>query len=105
MLGERAGAPFAAWRINADYTVSGVTLYTCNDKNAHVKAQQAYTARGSWVWLNTGETEYFSEPVRALERAHERAIIDAHAAHEAYLKATTQARNARDALRKERGAQ
>jgi predicted RNA-binding protein YlxR (DUF448 family) len=99
LMGDRVGAPFSAWRIKSDYSVTGVTLYACNDKNSKIGAKQAYTARGSWVCPDTKSGEYYTDQRRALEIAHERAIIDAHAAHEAYLKASKQARNARDALR------
>lgn len=98
LLGERAGAPFSAWRIKADYTVSGVTLYTCNDTTKHVSAKQAYTPRGVWVPIDTKSGEYFTDQRQALEIAHRRAVSAAHAAHEEYIKASAQARNARDAL-------
>lgn len=98
MLGERAGAAFAAWHINADFTVSGVTLYECNDQKARIPAKQGYTARGSYVWLDTTNADYFSDQQKALEAAYERARTKATAAHEAYIKASAQAREARDAL-------
>ncbi len=100
-LGERAGAPFSAWRINPDYTVRGVTLYACNDKNRSIGAQhtQAYTARGTWVCTDTQAGEYFTDQKRALELADTRAVREAYAAHEAYIKASDQARAAREALR------
>jgi hypothetical protein len=105
MLGERVGAPFSAWRINADYSVSGVTLYACNDKLAHIAASQAYTARGTLVFPDTQASEYFAQQGRALEIADERATRAAREAHAAYIKASYEARNARYALAKHRGEQ
>lgn len=99
LLGERAGAPFSAWRINADFTVSGATLYTCNDKTPHVSARQAYTARGTWVCTDTKAAEYFTSQLNALDQANQRAIVAAHEAHQEYIKVSAQAREARDALR------
>jgi hypothetical protein len=100
-LGERVGAPFSAWRINPDYTVKGVTLYACNDKNRSIGAQhtQAYTARGTWVCTNTQAGEYYTDQLKALEIAHSRAIRDSREAHEAYIKASDRAHKASHALR------
>lgn len=100
LLGERVGAPFSAWHINADHSVTGVTLYACNDKKAHVTAQQAYTARGSWVWTDTSVSEYFTNQTQALETAYERANRDSWAAHQAYIQASGNARKAFKSLRK-----
>ncbi len=99
IMGERAGAPFSAWRILADHTVTGGTLYTCNDKSAHVVARQAYTARGSWVIIDTPTGEYFTDQQTALETAHNRAVKASREAHGAYIKASDEAHKAAHALR------
>jgi hypothetical protein len=105
LLGERVGAPFSAWRINRDYTVTGVTLYTCNDKAAHVTAKQAYTARGSWVFPDTNVGDYFTDQTRALETACNRAANASRAAYDVYIAASHEARNAREALNKHKAEQ
>ena len=99
LMGDRVGAPFSAWRIGADYTVSGLTLYECNDTHRHLLAKQAYTPRGVWVAFDIKAGEYFTDQRQALEIAHQRALSAAREAHEAYAKASLNARNARDALR------
>jgi hypothetical protein len=97
LMGSRVGAPFSAWRIAADYTVSGLTLYECNDTHRHILAKQAYTPRGVWVAFDIKAGEYFTDQRQALEIAHQRALSAAREAHEAYTKASLSARNARDA--------
>jgi hypothetical protein len=107
LLGERVGAPFSAWRINPDYTVTGVTLYVCNDRLPHFTAKQAYTARGTRVFPDTSLGKYFTNQNHALEMAYNRADKGSRAAHEAYVAAqevyfiaSRDALNARDALNK-----